>query len=164
MNVPRLQPVIKSGQEKIISSPVSDRVVELNTEVQESLTRLNTLIDNRSAWADGIEGCRESVVLLGRTQTRIKEILDAARQVESALASARAELERWSKMHAELATVERDLRAECDRYRQASAELSDAERSLRADCDKKQAVLDKQASSLANARALAQELIREVAP
>lgn len=141
---------------------VSDHVVELNTEVEGLLGKFKALIDNRGAWADGIEGCREGVVLLGHARIRLQDLLDAALQVESELTSARAELERWSKMHTDLSAVERDLRAENDRYRKTHSDLSAVERDLRADCEKKRATLDKQAISLANARSLAQELVREI--
>lgn len=141
---------------------VSDQVVELNTEVQGLLGKFKTLIDNRSAWADGIEGCRSGAALLNQVQIRLQGINEAARKVESELTSARAELDRWSKMHADLSAVERDLRAECDRHRKAHADLSIVEHDLRTDNEKKRATLDKQATSLANARALAEEMIREV--
>jgi len=147
--------------DKNMTGAVSDQLIDLNAEVKELLAKFKTLIENRSAWADGVEGCREGVVLLGGAQNRLQVIVEATRKVESDLASARSELERWSKMHAELATVERDLRAECDRYREAHANLEKVERALRADCDKKRAALEKQTTSLANVRALAEEMIRE---
>jgi chromosome segregation ATPase len=148
----------------IPSDSVSEQVIALNAELLETLGTLNALIDNRSAWADAIEGCREGVALLSGAQTQLRAITESARRVESDLTSARAELERWSKMHADLSAVERDLRAECERHRRTHADLSAVERELRADCEKKGAALEKQATSLANARALAQEMVREIGP
>lgn len=108
-----------------MSESLSDQVSELNKEVQGSLAKLNMLIENRGAWQDGIEGCRESVALLRDTQERLQTIGTTAQSLESALASARAELERWSKMHAELSAVERELRAECEQ-RRMELEMKDA--------------------------------------
>lgn len=125
-----------------MSAAVSDQLDELRTELQDSIAKLNALIDNRSAWADGIEGCREGVALLGRTQSRLQAITEITQQLESDLTCARAELERWSAMHAELSAVERDLRAEGDRCR---------------------AALEEQIARRSHLRVLAEKLVREIA-
>ncbi len=145
-----------------MSEPVSTQVSELQKQLQDSLARLNALVENRSAWVDGIEGCREGIVLLNQVKERLQAINEDACKQESDLASARAQIERWSKMHSELSAVERDLRAECDRLRDAYADLSDTERNLRAESEKKDATLKKQATSLANVNLLAVEMIREM--
>lgn len=125
-----------------MSDSVSGQVGELLKDVQTSLAKLNMLIENRGAWQDGIEGCRESVKLLTDTQERLQAINANAQTLESTLASARAELERWSKMHAELSAVERELRSECETRRVA---------------------LEEQRAALGRARSLARELSKELA-
>lgn len=145
-----------------MNAAVSDQMTELDGELQGLLGKFKALIENRSAWADGVEGCREGVVTVGNVRRRLQSILESARAVETDLASARAELERWSKMHADLSTVERDLRAELDRYRKMHSDLAAVEHELLAAREKQQATIAAQASSLANARALAQEMIREI--
>jgi septal ring factor EnvC (AmiA/AmiB activator) len=144
------------------SDLVSDQLTELNAEVLDTLSHLNALIDNRGAWGDAIEGCREAVTLLRTIQGRLHEIVEGAQKVESDLASARDESARSNKMYAELSAVERNLRTECERYRKLHADLVVVEQEMRAECGKKQAALEKQATSLANARALAAEMIREI--
>lgn len=102
-----------------MSESVSEQLSELAKEVGDSLVKLNMLIENRGAWVDGIEGCREGAALLKHAHERLQSINETAHHLESTLISARAELERWSKMHTELSTVERELRAECDQRRVA---------------------------------------------
>lgn len=125
-----------------MSESVSEQVGELLKEVQASLAKLNMLIENRGAWQDGIEGCRESVKLLTDAQERLQSIGANAQALESSMASARAELERWSKMHAELSTVERELRTECELRRVA---------------------LEEKNAALGRARSLSRELAKELA-
>lgn len=144
------------------SEVVSEQVTELDAELDGLLSQLKALIDNRNQWADGIEGCRAGVTLLTSTKFRLKLIIEGARKIEADFASARAELDRYNTMHAELSAVERDLRAECERYRKMHAELSRVESELRDALEKQQATLEKQATSLANARLLTQELVREI--
>jgi hypothetical protein len=96
---------------------VSEDVLELRVAFADSLERLAVLVENRSAWADGIEGCREALVMMTEAADKLKAIGDAAGQLEFELVGARAESETWSKNHAELCVVERQLRAECEQSR-----------------------------------------------
>lgn len=141
---------------------VSAQLGDLNKEVMSTLGRLNSLIDNRSAWADGIDGCREAVTLLRSMQGRLHSIVESTNKVEADLISAQADNARWNKMHADLTLVEGDLRAECARLRETNATVVSAGSELRAEHEKLKAMLTKQSGSLSNVRALAQELVREI--
>lgn len=145
------------------SGAVSDQVVELNAELLETLGHLNALIDNRSAWADAIEGCREAVTLLRSLQGRLHAVLEGTQKVESDLASSREETSQLNKMHGELSVVERNLRADNERLRKTHADILVTAQEQSEEHEKKRAVLAKQVASLANVRALAEEMIREIA-
>ena len=159
-------PALKKTASAAESAPQDDalstQIAALNAQVLETLSHLNALIDNRGAWNDGIEGCREAVVLVRGLQGQLHEISGQAVQVESDLDSARAEIKQWNKMHADLASVEKALRTENVRLREENAGLLRVEQELSSEGGKKQALIEKQATSLANLRLLAQEMVREV--
>lgn len=144
------------------STEVSEQLADFDKEITSTLSHLNALIENRNAWADGIEGCREAAVLLKSMQNRLRVTFETANKVEGSLASATAEISQWEKMYSELTLVEKDLRAERDRLRESASRQAIVENELRTEFEKRQATLDKQASSLTNARALVQELVREI--
>jgi hypothetical protein len=152
----------RQAAEASTATTVSEQVSELDTALDGLLSQLKALIDNRSQWADGIEGCRAGVTLLTSTKFRLKLIIEGARKIEAEMASARAEIDRYNQMHADLSAVERDLRAECERYRKMHADVSRVECELRDDMEKQQVTLEKQAVSLANVRKLAEEMVREI--
>lgn len=149
-------------ESKAPDDALSAHVTAINVQVLETLGHLNALIDNRAAWADGIEGCREAVTLLRALQGGSHEILEQANQLESDLSSARAEIVRWNKMHAELTTVERALRAENTRLRDENAGLSRAEEQLNVDARKHKTLIESHAKGFGNLRLLAQEMVREI--
>lgn len=147
---------------EMVSAKPSEQLAEINGELLASLGRLNKLIDNRGAWGDAIEGCREAVTLLRSLQGRLHDTLEATHEVESALVSSRDEVARWSQMYADLQAVERQIRAERNQLQEANAGLTAAESELRTQLDKRKALLDKQSTSLANVRALALEMVRDI--
>lgn len=121
---------------------VSEQVTELLDGIKGSLKRLGTLIENRSLWADGVEGCREAVTVLGQAREKLESIGEGSQSLESHLATASAEIKRWGEMHAELTAVERALRAEVEEQRAAVARqreglnaLSAGNQTLRAECE-----------------------------
>lgn len=101
---------------------VSNQIDELIKEVRNSVVKLKAVIDNRSAWKDAADGCREGVAVLDYTHERLQAIGESAQRLEAVLLSARNELERWSKMHADLSVVERELRAQCEAQREMAEE------------------------------------------
>lgn len=103
---------------------ISKRIADLQGSLAKDLKQLRSLIENRAAWKDGIEGVREAVTVVEQAHAEIKAIFDSAAALEKDLASARAESDRWSKLHAELSIVERELRAEADRCREVAEQCN----------------------------------------
>jgi chromosome segregation ATPase len=100
-----------------MSELVSHQTIELGIEFAGLLARLRALIDNRSSWQDGVEGCRATVELLTGATERLTAICDAAGKLEANLDAARAECKTWSANHADLCVVELQLRAKGDEQR-----------------------------------------------
>lgn len=103
---------------------ISKRIAELQTSLAKDLKQLRALIENRAAWKDGIEGVREAVAVVEQAHAEMKTVCEGAGALEKELATARAESERWSKLHAELSIVERELRAEADRCREVAEQCN----------------------------------------
>jgi hypothetical protein len=108
------------------SDPVSQQLGEFNTEILATLAHLNALIDNRGAWNDGIEGCREAVLLLRSLQGRLYEALESAKKMESAVASTDQAITQWETMYSNLSTAHDGLRTEHETLRTTHAEALQA--------------------------------------
>jgi hypothetical protein len=126
---------------------ISEQVFELRKEFAASLERLASLVENRSAWSDGISGCREALVTVTEATAELTALEDGAKQLESDLATARAENETLSRNHADLRLVEtqlrseressrvemKGLRAETERLRKKNVDAAATEQDLRAE-------------------------------
>jgi chromosome segregation ATPase len=154
---------------------ISEAVHELRMEFAASLERLATLVENRSAWSDAIAGCQEALVMITDATAKLKAVHESTLQLESDLATARAENATLSRNYAELERVERDLRGELWRnqgeLKQLQAEAEDlrkkhaasfaAERELRTEVEQHRAALEQRSAAVASAQALAKQLVSE---
>jgi hypothetical protein len=100
---------------------LSEQLLDLGAECAATGKRLQGLLENRSLWADGIEGCRAALALVTDTGGQLSALLEAALKLEGDVTTLRAECATWAKNHADLAAVERQLLAEATARR---AELS----------------------------------------
>jgi chromosome segregation ATPase len=146
-------------------SELGEQLLELSGDVSESLKRLQGLIDNRSAWSDGISGCREALAMLTDAATKLTAIREHATQLESDLAITRAANATWSKNHAELSTVEQDLRAEIASRRAELSSLrekgwcpSEVEQELRETCEQQRLAISQQRDCIEKFKSLAKQL------
>lgn len=153
----------------------SEQVRELGTAFAASIERLCALIDNRSAWSDAIAGCREALMMITNGTEKLKAIHYDAQQIETDLATSRAENAILGRNYAELEKVERELRPECDaakaELRRIKAEAETlrgkytavvaAERALRAELEQYRAAFEQRSAAVANAQSLAEQLLSE---
>lgn len=128
---------------------VSEQTIELSAEFASLLERLQALVDNRSAWQDGIEGCRAALAMLNGAAEKLKAVNEAALLLEADLETSRAECKTWGANHAELSAIERQLRSECERSRGELGALTET----RAERDGLRAAGEQQASKIESLKA-----------
>lgn len=151
---------------------VTEQTQELSADFTSLLGRLQALIDNRSAWADGIEGCRAALEMLKGAAEKARAINEAAGKLEVDLDTAKSESKTWSKNYSELGVVERQLRADVEdlgaelkiikskvaNLEKRNARLATIEKELRTECEQNRAALDEKGAAMASARSLAKQL------
>lgn len=153
-------------------TPITEVLLDLRADFVSLYAQMRALVDNRSAWSDGIEGGRATLALLGDASSKLLSVSEASQQSDSDLETARLEIKILSENLDASNVVEGQLRADGERCRaelmptrtelarakKDNARLLNQVKEQQAELEQLRATQTQQETALANTRALAKQL------